>query len=252
MIRTRTSRLATGTLLTILSIVPMYGCNSQQKPEPTPYNPPQTQISQPDPIDVLKKANEELELKAINLELKKRIEELQKKGHKENGEYKLREENARFGNDNANYLLKINQQRREISELELKTSMQREELRGCYVNSELNENYPLRGFEQVLQRQEVSYDREILMQRWSVFTSAERQSFYLAYNNKDMFYYSFSDAKKERYDEFYRKGMTTEDKKEIEATTGMTGLDIRKSPLSLAVFQMYEIKRTNDSIPPVR
>ena len=243
---TRTSRLATGTLLTILSIVPMYGCSRQPKSE-------EPQPCTANSLEVLKQENEELKLQAENLELKKRIQDSAKTDTKKCGEnYKLKEANARLGESNAEYLLEINQQRREISELELKIDCFREEIRGCFANSELNQDYPLKNFQQVLERAEASYDKEKIKKAWEGYNSEEKEVFYMAFLDKDLFYQSFSPAKKERYEEFYRKGLATEEIKRIEATTGMTGLDKYKSPLSLIVFQVREAFGAKIFVPAVR
>jgi hypothetical protein len=164
---------------------------------------------------------------------------------------KLEEENQKLRNKKAELERKVGNNLVEINELNGQKSRLWHELEGVYKNTRVNDNYPLSGFEDLLKSKEIGYNSVKLRQAWegkdkkgmTTMSEEDREGFYLAFGGPETFFNGFSPAKQQRYERFYRSGLSREEKRQIESNLGFIGLDDYKSSFSLAVFQGFENER---------
>lgn len=256
MYRAKTSRLVTGTLAGLLTLIPLYGCNRQVE-TPQTDNQPNTTV---------------IELQEKNQKLKERVKELEEKGcdpknpayiELKNTNYELETKNAELEGCLADQKLKCKRQWRDNNKLELRIdelqnpegkawdvlrSRLEKRLKSFVVDSVAGD-YSYDSIKKLFNEEKVTYDKERLTETWKKFSPEEREAFFLAYLDKDSLYQSYDERKKARYEEFFRNGIKPEDKISIPRNIGIQGsLDEKYSPLSLGVFEVYE----KVSLPPIR
>lgn len=251
--RLKTISLVTGTLTAILALGGGYCVHYFLKP---------TEI-QPDPVALqqenceLKQRNSDLEDEAIAYEFEtlaytEAVDnqitglELEIQGLKECKSGLARKvSELRVMNDEQDV---------KVDDLTIKDAKSQRKLKKLYSNSAINQDYPAEAIEQLMDGAKVTYDKKRFEDAVGRFNPLGRQSFFMAFLDEGQLYSSYDSRKRDRYDEFFRNVLTTEEKSRILNTLGIrsNSLNQRYSPLSLAVFEVYENTKNSIQLPPVR
>lgn len=124
---------------------------------------------------------------------------------------------------------------------------------GHFVVDSIERKYPYENIEKLLKKRNVIHDPKIVEDTWKEFSPEKREAFFLAYLDPDAYYQGFSESDKLQYEKFFTGWIKPIDKIKIPDNIGILGdLDKKYSPLSLAVFRIYQHTRDSIQLPPVR